>query len=160
MIFLILFFFKLGIKFKTSHYTISAGDLAPEEPPCQPVGHFTLGTALPDTLPSPFLCQTSPKPYHDSPTAAQTARGDLGDCFCLCTLAVKKEGGGGKGSRNGMCSLQPNPDATLALQLALRGPKAHAATVCDSLRHREFTEMHLSVERFGLDLAGLRRLVT
>lgn len=54
-----------------------------------------------------------------------------------------------------MYCLQPNPDATLALQLVARGPKTHAAMVCASLVCGEFIEVCLSVEGFGLDLAGL-----
>jgi len=59
-----------------------------------------------------------------------------------------------------MYSLQPNPDAVLALQLAPAGPEAHAAMAPAGLRHRGFAHMHLSVEGFGLDLAGLRRRLT
>lgn len=90
--------------------------------------------------------------------AAQPATGAPRDQFCYCALAVKRQQWGGKQK---WCVLPAaNPDAALALQLVPPGPEAHTAMVRAGLRQRGFTKMHLAVEGFGLDLAGLQRQVT
>lgn len=51
--------------------------------------------------------------------------------------------------------LQPNPDAALAVQLVPPGSKLHAIMLCAGLWCGAFVDVCLSVEGFGLDLAGL-----
>lgn len=57
--------------------------------------------------------------------------------FISAPLTVKRRG---RESRSGMCSLQPTPDAVLALQLAPPGPETHAAMMRAGLGHRGFRD--------------------
>lgn len=95
-------------------------------------------------MPSPILSQA---PLNHTMTP-QIAMGALGHGFVSALLWLQRESG--KESRKGMCSLQPSPGAALPLQLPPLGPEAHTATVCASLRCREFKEVRLLGERFGL----------